>query len=597
MLVTLENFEEVVGRLSLSGSYGLDTETTGLSWEDRLFSIILHDGKDGFYFNFQEYPGHAPLPRAKLPDMAPIFANAESRFFISNAKFDARMLRHEGLEVAGELFCTNAQGRVLTNNFFGAKAYSLDAWAKRLGDTKDDRVMDYILEHKLFTTEAIPGKKKLFKKMRFWEVPLPIVQEYGEHDARLHHKVGTHILNSIGDRQREISRNESALTKVCFDMEWKGIKIDTRYVEKASDIEQHAILLHRRRFTELSGRPYIDSGKEFVEAFKALGITDIPQTEKGNPTFTDDVLEGFENPLAESIRNIRHHEKRLGTYYSSFLHFKDKEDRIHPDLKQGGTETGRFSVSDPNLQNVPKEEDAKHETNPSIVRCSFVPDSGKLFVMLDYSQQEYRMMLDYAGEKKLIDAVMAGADVHQATADLVGISRQRAKTLNFAILYGSGAAKLSKMLGLKLHEAQELRATYFEKLPRVRHFIRQVIEVGKTRGYVVNWAGRKCAISDPEFAYILPNHLIQGGGADVIKFAMVKIHEILRRTGGRSQMVLQIHDEVLLEMDPRDLGLIEEIRAVMESTYRPFNGMRLTTSCEHSFKSWGSPDKVKDLPA
>jgi len=605
VIVTDSNFEEVVGLLSRSGEYGLDCETTGLDFKARLFSIIIASREQSYYFNFHDYGDGTPvLPRSRIRAMQPVFLG-QSIFYISNAKFDLRMLRHEGLEVESHVFCTNALGRVLKNNYFGPKAYSLESWAQRLGDAKDDAVMDYVVEHKLYSVENIPGKKKEFKRMRFWEVPASIMIPYGEKDAELHLKVGSHIAAGIkslnapgspGNIQR-LAENEAQLTKVCFDMEWAGIRIDRDYVRKAQAYEEEQISRFTERFRELSGETFRDSSSFLAGVFKQAGYTDLPTTDKGNPSFTDDNLDDLGGDLAQSVRDIRFHAKRVGTYYSSFLHYADGEDRIHPDMKQSGTETGRFSYADPNLQNVPKEENTTHATTPSIVRCSFVPDPGDVFVMVDYSQQEFRLMLDYAGETKLIDAINQGADVHQATADMLGISRQYAKTVNFALLYGAGPAKMARMLSIPEFEARDLRALYFGRLPRVQRFITQVIDRGRARGYVVNWAGRRCHIDSPDYAYILPNHLIQGGGADVIKFAMVQIHALLQeKTGGRSSMRLQVHDEVVFQFNPRDLELVPEIRRIMEGIYRPFNGMKLTTSCDHSWKSWGAPDKEKGLP-
>jgi DNA polymerase-1 len=377
-------------------------------------------------------------------------------------------------------------------------------------------------------------------------------------------------------------------------MEWVGIKINRAYVTEAQAFEQREVDRYKREFYDISGgRSFIDSNKALDEAFRACGYDEIPVTEKGNPSFTDAALEGLGGKLAECVRCIRHHEKRIGTYYSSFLHYAGADDVIHPNMKQGGTETGRFSYSEPNLQNVPKEEHAE-DGHPSIVRRSFVPRDGKCFVMIDYKQQEYRLMLDYAGETQLIAEVNAGADVHQAMADMVGITRQQAKTLNFAVLYGASSAKIAGMLKIGNAEATHLLNLYYSKLPRVKAFKNAVIKRGEMRGYIINWAGRRCHIDRRDWAYVLPNHLIQGGGADVIKFAMVKIAALLE--GTKSAMTLQIHDELLIAMDPDDFHLIPKVQQIMESVYPAQNGIVLATSVSHSFKSWGAPDVVEGLP-
>jgi DNA polymerase-1 len=597
-----EYFLALVEKLSIPGEYGLDCETTGIRWEDRLFSVIFHTGSESFYFDFDlpmvGYRG--TFRRDFIPLLQSIFMG-QSKFYVSNAKFDMRMLRHEGLSLGGEFFCTNAQGRVLKNNYISDREYSLAASSSRLGYEKDESVEEYIVQHKLYTVEKIPGKEKLWKNKRFWEVPKGIVRKYAEQDANLHRIVGKHIeselasvknlSSTVGDI-RHISANEMKLTKVCHEMEWQGIRISRGYVRNAMEFETQEVENGRKQFKELSGgRDFIDSNKVLNEVFRECGYENIPQTLKGNPSFTDENLELLGGPIAEAVRKIRSHEKRLSTYYSSFLYYAGKDDIIHCNLRQSGAETGRFSCSDPNLQNVPQEEKVNHEQTPSIVRASFIPKPGFNFVSLDYSQQEFRILLDYAGELELISKINEGHDVHQATADMVGIGRTQAKTLNFAIIYGAGPAKISGMLGCSVAEATELRNRYFCKLPKVKKFLNDVITRGKLRGYIVNWAGRHCYLANPDWAFILPNHLVQSGGADVIKFAMPKIHDFL--LDSRSRMILTVHDEILLEMSPDEMHLVPKIREIMESVYRSFNGMKLTTSASISKRSWAKCDMEK----
>jgi DNA polymerase-1 len=204
------------------------------------------------------------------------------------------------------------------------------------------------------------------------------------------------------------------------------------------------------------------------------------------------------------------------------------------------------------------------------------------------------MFLDYAGEEKLISEINAGKDVHQATADEIGCTRTQAKTINFMLLYGGGGQKLADMLKISLMEAYTLRKKYFSRLPKVRHLINLVQSVGKHRGYIWNWLGRHYHISSPDYAYVLMNHLIQGGCADVVKIAMVQVHEFLK--GYKSRMLLQVHDELLFEIHESELYLVPRLKEIMESVYKPRNGLRLTCSVDHSWRSWGTRDKVKGLP-
>ena len=235
-----------------------------------------------------------------------------------------------------------------------------------------------------------------------------------------------------------------------------------------------------------------------------------------------------------------------------------------------------------------KEEDLSEKY---LIRRSFVPRPDHCFVMLDYSQMEYRMMLDYAGEMELIEQVKNGMDIHEATAQMMGVSRREAKTLNFMLLYGGGAQKLADALGLSLEEAQKLKALYFDKLPKVRSFIRKCVKVAEQRGYIVAWSGRVLRYPDSDFAYKAPNGLIQGGCADVVKHAMVECHSFLAHY--KSKMLVQVHDELLFEMHKDELALVPRLQGIMEGAY-PYKHLPMEVGVDHSWVSWA--DKVEGLP-
>ena len=600
-VVTKSNFDEVVNRLSAPGEYGVDTETTGLSESDSLFSIIIADAEDSFYFNFNQSPDHLGdlpddeviLPRDWIVKLQAIFDNSESTHYIQNAKFDMRMLAKEGIELKGNIICTEVSGRVLKNNYM---SYRLaDQAPRHLGEHKDQAVDFYIKAHKLETKYRVEGKKKILSKPHFDRVPFDIISKYGGHDAYLHRKLGIHLVSETRKNKdiERVAENEWRLTKTCFRMERLGVKIDREFVTDGLQHELNLLENSKAAFRDLCGENYDGSKAQLIRVFSSAGEK-IPRTEKGNDSLTDDILSKFKTPAAKAVQLIRTHEKLISTYYSSFLTLATKEDLIHADIRQAGTETGRFSYRDPNLQNVPKEDDYPEILRNYPVRGCFVPRPDYCFVMIDYSQQEYRMMLDYAGQMDLVEAVMAGADVHQATADLTGLTRKQAKNLNFAILYGAGPEKMASMMNVTVFEAKSLRDRYFVKLPYVESFIRKVIRVGKERGFVKNWLGRHCYISSPEFSYVLPNHLIQGSCADVVKVAMNRLDDYLANK--KSRMVLQVHDEILFEIHKTELDIIPEIKGIMESVYPSRKGIVLEASVEHSWKSWAARDKIKGLP-
>jgi DNA polymerase I-like protein with 3'-5' exonuclease and polymerase domains len=602
MLVTRQNLDSVIEALSSTGERGLDCETTGLLEDDRLFSIICASVENIYYFNFNSnsLDSDYVLNRSVVCGLlaSKVFSNVSSVWFIHNAKFDMRMLYHEGIEIKGQVICTQAIERVINNNYFGKEPYSLDSCAKRRGWAKDDAVKKYISKHRLYTKKQTPGKKKIIQIPHYDQVPFEIMAPYGEKDGDLHIKLGLLQREELKQLQlagypslEKIAENEIQLTKTCFAMERRGIKLDKPYTAAALEYEIATINTLQKQFADLAREPFVDSNKTLARIFDAQGEV-YPLTEKGNPSFAADALEEMTSPIANIVNKIRYHEKRAGTYYSSFIYYADAHDVIHADIRQAGTETGRMSYRDPNLQNIPKEDEEEDQATPYHVRSCFVPREGYFFYSVDYAQMEYRLLLDYAGETELIKQIMLGADVHQATADLLGIPRKYAKTLNFAILYGAGPARISRMLDITEVEATQLRYNYFRKLPKVRNLVHEVIRRGESRGWIFNYFGRRCHISSRDFAYILPNHLIQGSGADVVKFAMNKIAPIL----GNSHMLLQVHDEIIFEVPFGEEKIIEPIVHIMENVYKPQNGMSLTTSVEHSFKSWGYRDKIKGVP-
>lgn len=610
MIVTRKNFQSVISTFSCPGAYGLDTETTGLEAKDRLFSVILADEHQGYYFNFLEYENlekEAILPREWIIHFQNCTQNPESLFFIHNAKFDMGMLDKEGVYFNAKVHCTESMERVYHNNYLGHKPYSLASCAARRGWKKDGAVEEYIKQHGLITKIKIPGKSKVFERWHFDKVPWEIITTYGENDAVLHRKIGLDQMDGLQGLDNDspstapkligVVDNERKLTKVCHRVETSGIHINRSYTKEALAFTEEEAKKHKAEFQALTQVEYEDSAKIFKEVFGKAGI-ELPLTPTGKPCTSKEVLDNLENPIADKIREIRTKEKLCSTYFSSFLHFADRDDCIHANIRQGGTETSRFSYSDPNLQNLPKEDEPEDREKKFIVRRCFTPiNADYCFVPIDYKQQEFRMMLDYAGEKDIIAEIMGGMDVHEATGKSFGVTRKVAKTLNFGVLYGMGPAKLAKALKISLNEAKELRNEYFSKLPGVQSLIWNVMSTGKARGFIWNWFGFRNHISSPEYAYILPNHLIQGGCAQVIRIAMVRLDEYIIKHRLRSSILAQVHDELLFQVHKDEVEHVAAFKKIMEDVYKPKNGLYLECSLEHSWHSWAKFDMKNDAPS
>lgn len=581
-LVSTHNLDRIVRELFSTKHLGLDTETTGLREKDRLFSLIIADELDEYYLDFTEQ-----LPKTALKKLSPLWQDPTKIWYIANAKFDMHMLRKEGIRLYGQVICIKTVERLLKNDYPSNASYKLENMAKRRGWAKDDAVKKYVDQNNLYTKHNLLGKE--FREAHFDRVPKNIMFEYATHDARLHYDIGkdqTKRLYEIAQTNKKFLnhyRNEVKLTKICYDMESKGILMDKQYIHKAIEHEKHQLERLRKNFHLITGENFLDSRVLFKRVFDAFKLP-YKKTEKGNASFSKDALKYIDHPIVNMIRDIRTHEKYLSTYYINFLYFMDDKNILRPSMNQAGTKTGRFSYSQPNCQNIPKEDEGEYTY---YVRKSFIPRKGHTFFCIDYDQMEYRVMLDYAGERGIIKKINDGEDVHQATADLLGISRKHAKTVNFACLYGTGIETLSQMLGVKYTEARQIRQSYFAKLPKVKKLIDDVQAVAKSRGYVTNWFGRRLRLFDPEHSYIMPNHLIQGSCADIMKKAMVNIKEELG-----VYALINVHDELVFEFKPVLYDIVPKIVHEMEKVYTPHarNGVRLTCGVSHSDISWGYCD-------
>ena len=436
-IATAQNFEELLNAHADRKVVSLDTETTGLKETDRVFSIILTSrNAEGVYiatyFNWNsrpDYQGNRPpqghtLPREAMKKFK-CLEQWDTLFPMHNAKFDLRMLGYEDIDLAPKTVCTQTLGRLHHNTHM---RYTLSACASRIGEAKDDEVEKCISKNKLYTWEAIPNKKRRDKLKHFDLVPFDIISNYGCIDGIVTLKLYEHFTADIDPRSKKVYVNERNLTETCFKIERRGVRIDRAYVANALDWELGKVDEQKQIFKELTGINYGNGGTKILgQVFQDIGMK-LLKTEKGNLCFNKKALKSYETPIARAVESIRNHEKNISTYYSSFLHFADEYDIIRPSMRQDGTETGRFSYSNPNLQNIPKEEDGSSEEHPFLVRSSFVPRDHYCFVMIDYDQQEFRLMLDYCGQHDVIKRINEGEDVHQVTAEMLGVKRSTAKT-------------------------------------------------------------------------------------------------------------------------------------------------------------------------
>ena len=574
-----ERMLRAVSRLGAIEKISLDVESTGLEYYDRIFAVILYTPQISFYFNFNDLT-EKHLDREHFKLFAPLFDNPDIKWFIHNAVFDLTMIMKEGMNLKGRVYCTMTLERVLQNNRL---LYTLDHLAKEHGlpEKLSDEIKKYITKEHCITRHKIQGKRTPVRKMHFDFVPQDLMEKYGHLDGE--------ICYLLGDRQRKeiilddlkrVGKSETDLTLVVADMYMRGIKLDLSYCQAQFDKELEEIHTLKQSFFTIFGQFYSESRIILGKLFSENNLK-VSSTSKGRPSFSLSSLESIDHPLPKAILEIRKKEKFVGTYYSTYL-TSHSESVIRPFPKQSGTETGRFSYQSPNLQNVPR---------GSFLRRCFVPRKDHLFVMIDYDQQEYRLLADLSCEASLIEQVLSGKDVHTATAELMGVDRTTAKTINFALLYGAGSGNLAKLLNIPLSKAEALKQKYFQSLPNISSFINRTIYEARTKKHIRNFLGRKLHVKKNK-EFVAVNHLIQSSGADVVKLAMVSLHKYL--SDYRSAMVLQVHDEIIFEIHCSEIYIVPHLKEIMESVYRPLHGLPLTCSIGHSYTSWA--DKKEGLP-
>lgn len=588
MIVTPQSVADVRDRICGASQLAVDTETTGLLAysKDHAFSasVALSDW-EAYYFDVREL-GEETFQFLEWID-------PQATIYMHNAKFDMAMLRKHYDVTKLHIVDVATLARLCDINKIN---YKLDTVGRdELSEEKTMSLTKYCKENGLFTPKKDPYNplKKVIKH-HFEKIPLSVMATYAEQDALLTYRLGEHLSLKLLELDElvggsvgvtEVLENEIKCTPVLFNMEKHGMLLDIPYTKEAMAYEQQREQDARRRFESLAGIPFTDSSKCLAQGFAKFpeDLAKAPRTPTGNISFAADVLENFESELGGVVRTIRDSTKRVSTYFSNFLDLQDGEGRLHGNFVQFGTKTGRLSCRTPNLQNVPKNKDLGSDYP---IRKCFIPPRGKVLVGIDYDQMEYRMLLDLAGEMPVIKKVLEGEDLHQATADQMGVTRDQAKTLNFMLLYGGGVDKLAEALNVDKAVAQELKQTYFAKLPRVTSLVNYLIKRVKDQGYIRSSEGRIYTFPDRNFAYKAPNYVIQGGCADVVKRALPELSKAISNLP-ETHIVCQVHDEVLFEMREEDMGCIPGLVDIMVGAYK-HKHLPLTCSPAMSKISWAN---------
>ena len=370
--------------------------------------------------------------------------------------------------------------------------------------------------------------------------------------------------------ERLMKQVEMPLSFTLFRMERDGFTVDTEYLRELGKEYSGEIVQRRREAIEACGQGEfnLNSTQQLGEVlFEKLKLPHGKKTTKGYSTSVE-VLEGLRWEAPEIIEPILRYRKLMklnGTYVEGMLPLVDRDGRIHSTFDQVATATGRLSSSEPNLQNIPVRTEEGRE-----LRKVFVPREGWILLDADYSQIELRLMAHFSGDSAFVDAFRKGEDIHARTASeifdvplewVTPELRSRAKAVNFGLIYGISGFGLSRNTGVSRKEAASFIEKYFEKYPGVKRFMEDAVSEGLRKGYAETLMGRRRYLPELQSSKApirefgkraAMNTPIQGTAADIMKLAMVRVDEALRRENLQSRLILQVHDELLLECPPEE---------------------------------------------
>lgn len=564
-LLTVEEIEKALASAAKADWVTVDTETTGLDpLSVEIVGVSLCWKKEEAVY----IPFNQQLSKDKIIKLLkPFLEDPKIPKGGQNSKYDWEVFKTHGIEVQGLAFDTMLESYLLDSS---SRQHNLDAMSlKYFNYTK-------------IPTEALIGSGKKQITMDF--VPLEDITQYACEDAdytyRIHELFAPRIQKEgLTKLYEEV---ELPLVLVLADMERKGISVDVKLLNQLSkEAEDELKKLTKKIFKEAGEEFTIGSpqqlGKILFEKLQVQKETNyrVKKTKTGYATDVD-VLEALKGvPIADMVLDYRMLSKLKNTYLDvlpELVHPSDK--RIHTSYSQAVAATGRLSSNDPNLQNIPIRSEFGRR-----IRGAFVPkDSKHVLISADYSQIELRVLAHLTGDPNLIQTFKNDEDVHARTASLIfGVpmdkvtpaQRSQAKTINFGVIYGMGPQRLARENGVTMQEAKKFIEDYFAKYPGIKKFNDSMIELAQTQNYVSTILGRKRIIAEIHSTnpglkinaeHMAVNTPIQGSAADLIKVAMIRLHEVFKQKKMETAMLLQVHDELVFEA-PKDE--VEEAKKII----------------------------------
>jgi len=560
-VATVDEMKKLADELLKLNEFCFDTETSSLNpLEAELIAISFSwENNKGYMVYFED--DKAVMENIDI--FKPVFENENNLKIGQNLKFDIQVLNSYGIEVKGELFDTMIAHYLLEPDM----RHNMDYLAETY------------LKYKPIAIESLIGDKgKMQKSMR--SVAVDRLTEYAVEDADITYQLKQLFYERLKkENLYELAREiEMPLIPVLAGMERRGVLVNKEALKEYSGVLKDKIKGLEKEIYELAGAEFnIGSPRQLGDIlFKKLKLDDKAKKTKTNQYVTnEEALQRLSDrhPIINKVLDYRGLKKLLSTYVEALPELmSQKTGRIHTSYNQAIASTGRLSSNNPNLQNIPIRDESGRE-----IRKAFIPDKGNVFLSADYSQIELRLMAHLSGDQGMKEDFMGGQDIHSATAaKIFGVKpgevsremRSRAKTANFGIIYGISAFGLSQRLNISRSEAKDLIDGYFVSYPGVKKYMEKSIEKGRKNGYVTTMFGRKRYLRDIQSRNSLLrsnaernaiNAPIQGSAADIIKIAMINIHNKLKESDLKASMILQVHDELIFEVAESDKNKLRDM--------------------------------------
>ena len=564
---TQDDLKKLIKKASKAKTIAIDTETTGLDYMDAdLVGIsISYEPGQAAYIPISHEDDSSPQLEMDyvLQELRPLLEDSNEKIIGQNIKFDKNILARYGINISS------------IKNDTMMMSYVLDASATR---HNLDALSSYYLNYKTSTFEDVAGKG--VKQVTFDKVPIAEATHYAAEDAditlRLYEELVTKLeaVKSLKALNQEI---EIPLIEVLSEMEQNGAILNSKILNAQSkDLENRIKKLEKSAY-DLAGEEFnLGSTKQLREIFfDKLGYRVIKKTPGGQPSTDEKVLAELaeEYELPKVLLEHRTLSKLKSTYTDKLPgQISNSTGKVHTSFHQAVTTTGRLSSSDPNLQNIPiRTEDGRR------IRQAFEPSEGHRFISADYSQIELRVMAHMSKDEGLLKAFQEGEDVHSKTAsevfnvDIEEVTtdlRRNAKAINFGLIYGISAFGLGKQLGITRNLAAEYMALYFEKYPGVKEYMESTKKLAGENGYIETLFGRRLYLRDINASNAMRrqaseraaiNAPVQGTAADIMKIAMIKMHKLIKETNIDAKLILQVHDELILDTPAKEIDQVIEL--------------------------------------